>query len=172
VAAWAGGLHLYEYVRENPVLLVDPLGLWNNTGILVDKNVPYATIVCNGPEGGMRVRLPNNLPPEDVRCYGDCVIVHEESHIKDAITSNPNICKGSLDGIQIGNSSNLEHDASEVAAHTVELECLKRRRMEELQKTSGGGCLRCELSIENRIRHVEGDLGAYKKFLERDQKSQ
>lgn len=131
-----GGLNFYEYVGNNPPLYVDPLGLWKNTGILIDpmKNF-YPTIVCDG-HGGIRVWIPDwyNYPPERAKCVGDCTQQHEQSHARDALKSNPKICAGSADGIQLGYSNLREQNMSETTAYTLELKCLENKKKENTCK--------------------------------------
>jgi len=139
------GMNFYEYVNNNPVLFNDPFGLWKNTGNPADPN--KSTIVCNG-RGGFRVHLAGYYTdlPELMACVGKCVINHEESHIRDVRATNPKLCGGLRDGIQVGYSNNKEQAASELAAYTLELGCLKKEKKK--------ACSNCSKYIDNQIEAI------------------
>jgi hypothetical protein len=75
---------------------------------------------------------------------------HEGSHKADALASNPKVCKGAADGIQVGFSNEKERRASEIAASTVEIDCLNSKKK---QKDT---CDRCKQLIDQRINQMEG----------------
>ena len=140
-------LDFYRYVRGNPVLFVDPLGLWRNTHKPADPKLN--TIVCDG-KGGIRPQIGSPGTPEQQTCYGDCMLQHENSHKSDALASKPLICKGAANGIQIGFSNQQEQSASEIAASTAEINCLNSK------KQQNNTCGNCKPLIDQRINQMEG----------------
>jgi hypothetical protein len=122
-------MNFYVYVGNNPLLFNDPFGLWKNTGVPSDPS--KNTIVCNG-KGGVRVQLSNDFDelPDFRKCLANCTQKHEESHAREVLKTNPKICRGSVDGIQIGFSNNKEQAASEIAAYNVELHCFKQQKQQ------------------------------------------
>jgi hypothetical protein len=117
------GTDFYRYVRNNPTVFIDPTGLLT---LLPPDPLPN-TIVCNG-HGGMRIQIGKPGPsPQVAKCTGDCVEVHEQSHLADAMASNPKICRGQADGVIIGFSNFDEQKSGEIKAYTAELDCLESK---------------------------------------------
>ena len=52
--------------------------------------------------------------------------MHENSHMKDILSANPNICKGNKGNTQIVNADSFERLSSEKRAHEIELEILEQ----------------------------------------------
>ena len=149
---FGGGLNLYQYVDGNPVLFVDARGLWKNTHEPADPNLN--TIVCDG-HGGIRPQIGGPGTPQQKECYGDCMLLHEESHRRDALKSNPKVCKGAADGIQIGYSNAQEQSASEIAASKVDIDCMKKKLK--------GACDTCKPLLDDRIKQLESFRDSFKK---------
>jgi RHS repeat-associated protein len=156
----SAGLNFYAYVDNSPNLFDDPFGLWKNKGVPADPNKD--TIVCDG-QGGIRVQLDRNLQllPERKECLGPCTVQHEEVHKRDALASNPKICKGSADGIQIGFSNDLEGDRSEIAAHKVGIQCIEDQLRHEK-------CEACRKLLKGQLALDQAYLKMFEFYLERD----
>jgi RHS repeat-associated protein len=85
---FGGGTHFYKYAANNPVLFDDPFGLWKNTGKPAASDIN--TIVCNG-SGGIAVQIPTD---QDLSCgIGNCIWRHENQHRREALASNPGVCR-------------------------------------------------------------------------------
>jgi RHS repeat-associated protein len=151
---FGGGTNFYSYVLNNPVLFNDPYGLWRNTGRPAKPKLN--TIVCNGLDG-IRVQIGSPGTPEQANCYGDCMRQHEESHKNDALASNPTVCKGAADGIQVGFSNERERRPSEIVASTVEIDCLNSKKQQK------GTCDRCNQLIDQRIQQMENYRNGFQK---------
>lgn len=141
----SAGLNFYRYVDNRPTLFNDPFGLSKNTGKPADPN--KNTIVCDG-KGGIRVQLSRDygLLPDLAKCVGDCVRQHEELHIMQALLSNPTVCIGAQDGIQVGYSNNIEQDRSEIAGYAREKQCLEEKKKRET----------CDQCKQMQQRHIDG----------------
>ena len=112
----------YAFCENQPVSRVDPSGLkWQTTG--PDPDLPQPTIVCDG-KGGIRIFYPKNWPSNTDACVKDCLDGHENCHAKDALASNPDICKGKPDGTGI-TATGREWKASEAKCRKQEMDCLK-----------------------------------------------
>ena len=141
------GPNFYRYVRNTPILLIDPTGLQISYG---RPDPRKNTIVCDGP-GKLRVQFgyPETLGgPKEQKCLIDCARVHEESHIKDTLAANPKVCNGQVDGA-IPRFPTANTAASEITASNAELDCL-RDKLEHGCKKEGCGSI-----ILNRIQDVE-----------------
>ena len=149
---FGGGTHFYRYAVNNPVLFDDPLGLWTNTG----KPAPPGdnTIVCNGL-GGIAIQIPTD---QDLSCgIGNCIWRHENRHRRDALASNPSVCRNVAKGIQVDYSNNQERKASEIAGSTVEINCLENA----LKKAK---CDHCKEDIQQYKKKVED----YRRYFEQN----
>jgi hypothetical protein len=85
-----GGLNLYTFVNNDPIIWIDRLGL---TAVGTPVPIPPGnrSIVCRG--GKLVVQNPNNGPDSK------CSQVHEESHLKDwKDRYGDDLCKGVKDG--------------------------------------------------------------------------
>jgi len=148
------GTNFYRYVRNGPIIFVDPTGLQVSYG---PPDPSKNTIVCNG-HGGIRVQLgsPGVLGgPKEQKCLIDCARVHEESHMADTLAANPKVCKGKADGV-ILKFPPATTAASEITASNAELDCL-RDRLEHGCKKEGCGPI-----ILNRIQDVEAYRDSFK----------
>jgi len=150
---FGGGTHFYRYASNNPVLFDDPLGLWINTG--KPASPEDNTIICNGL-GGIAIQIPKD---QDLSCgIGNCIWRHENQHRREALASNPGICRNVAKGIQVDFSNNQERKAGEIAASTVEINCLE----DALKKAK---CDHCKKDIQNYKKEVED----YRSYYERQQ---
>jgi RHS repeat-associated protein len=146
--AFDSGPNFFSYVRNNPIIFVDPFGLQVSYG---PPDPGKNTIVCNG-HGGVRVQLgfPGTLGgPKEQKCLIDCARAHEESHIADTVAANPKVCKGKADGV-ILKFPPATTAASEITASNAEIDCLWKKYHED--------CKDCKQIILNRI----GDVEAYR----------
>jgi len=147
-----GGLNFYQYVRNNPILLNDPLGLrWTNTGVPAPPNTN--TIVCNGL-GGINVQIGINQDQQALHCLYTCLWAHEESHWRYAIAANPGVCNRAAAGVQVASTSLQEIRASELAAYNVEINCLTGM----LQH----GCGQCRQIVRDRINQITPIRNGYR----------
>lgn len=150
---FGGGTHFYRYASNNPVLFDDPLGLWRNTG--KPASPEDNTIICNGL-GGIAIQIPKD---QDLSCgIGNCIWRHENQHRREALASNPGICRNVAKGIQVDFSNNQERKAGEIAASTVEINCLEAA----LKKAK---CDHCKEDIQQYKKKVED----YRSFYEGQQ---
>ena len=146
----SGGKHLYAFNANSPIARCDRDGYaWVSTGKPPpDRN---STVVCRN---GKPVPLVGALRPEDVlarlqamvesdkrdkvanprnpdaelkgyMCAQNCAYQHGQSHVKDILAQNPNICVGVANGTTIANNDpNTDLLNSEQRAHQVEADCL------------------------------------------------
>jgi len=129
------------------------LGLWRNTG--KPASPEDNTIICNGL-GGIAIQIPKD---QDLSCgIGNCIWRHENQHRREALASNPGICRNVAKGIQVDFSNNQERKAGEIAASTVEINCLE----DALKKAK---CDHCKKDIQNYKKEVED----YRSYYERQQ---
>jgi len=115
-------------VCENETInRIDPNRLKWGTGGPQNPNSTEPTIVCDG-KGGIRIWYPPTWPPNTDPCVKDCLDDHENCHAKDALASNPDICKGKPAGTTIyaGAAFSKEWKASEEKCRKLEMICLKQ----------------------------------------------
>jgi RHS repeat-associated protein len=146
------GPNFYRYVRNNPVVFVDPTGLQIGT---LPPDPSQNTIVCNG-HGGIGIQIvPATLgkTPKDIQCVIDCARLHEQIHMGDALAGNPKVCKGQAKGVIVGFDPKTKR-ASEIKASDAEIDCLWNAYHK--------GCKDCKQTILDRIGDVEGYRDFYK----------
>jgi hypothetical protein len=154
--SFSGGYDFYVYVRNNPVILVDPTGFQDQgTFGTLPPNPNINTHVCDG-KGGQVVQIaPGQDAPELQTCgLVDCARVHEERHIKDSMAAMPDICKGKPAGTVVG-SSGLTHKKTEIAASAAEIICLLKKRNEN-------SCDNCKKLIDDRIKLMRNYRDSFK----------
>jgi hypothetical protein len=98
--------------------------------------------VCDGA-GGVRVQIGTANDVGGLKCVGDCLRKHEESHRADALAANADVCKGSKDGSQV-NFGAGEQKPSEIKASQAEIDCLNAKLP--------GASKECKPTIESRIK--------------------
>lgn len=153
---FSGGYNFYVYVRNNPILLIDPTGLQDEgTFVPLPPNPKINTHVCDG-KGGQIVQIPSGEGSPEQRACGliDCIRVHEERHIKDSMAAVPDICKGKPAGTVIG-STGLTHKKTEIAASAAEIICLQNKRK--------NACDNCKELIDDRIQQMRKYRDSFKK---------
>jgi hypothetical protein len=79
--------------------------------------------------------------------------VHEERHIADVMAVRPKIRKGKADGVLVGPFKGPEQNATEIAASSAELDCL-RKKMDSSCK--GCGPIMRFPKMQRLIRRVSG----------------
>jgi hypothetical protein len=90
----------------------------------------------------------------DFPCLRPCAIVHEETHRRDALRMNPNVCRGMPDRTGV-NFTEKERIVTEKNAHTAELKCYN----DSLRDKS---CpKKCEGDVKDRAGEVGGQLLPY-----------
>ena len=144
-----GGRNLYGFTANAPVARGDRDGyIWivtgkpppdNDSTVVCRRGRPVPRVVSERPaellarlqamvEGQKKDNAKPIDPDAEVNgyiCAQRCAYQHEQSHIKDILAQNPNICVGVQDGIAIGsNDPNSELLNSEQRAHQVEADCL------------------------------------------------
>lgn len=143
-------MNFYAYANDNSISLIDPLGLQAKGGWgTLPPNPKANTHVCDG-HGGQMVQLGSPGTPELAACLGDCMRVHEETHIRDSMAGAPKNCVGKPAGTLVG-SWGQTHDNTEVAASNAEIDCLKDKLKKE--QCGGGSCTNI---INDRIKQMEG----------------
>jgi len=149
------GADFYVYVRNGPVIFVDPRGLQMGYG---RPDPSKNTIVCDGHGGiGVQFGFPGTLGgPKEQKCLMDCARVHEESHVEDALAANPKVCKGKAKGV-ILRFPDSALAASEIKASNAELDCL-RDKLDHGCKQEGCGPI-----ILNRIQDMEAYRNGFQK---------
>jgi RHS repeat-associated protein len=145
------GPNSYRYVRNSPILLKDPTGLIE----ILPPDPTISTVVCNG-HGRMRIQIgiPKSSPLQE-KCTEDCIRVHEESHMADAIAANPKICKGQVNGAVIGFSNPDEQRVGEIKAYAAELDCLNNKKLHHF-------CKDCFQPLMDAIQNAGDRINAFK----------
>lgn len=152
----AAGPSTYGYANGMPTGAYDPFGL---KAIRQPSSPPrpgeVGTTRC---EGGSVVPYVNwaRLAPYERKCLGECLIAHENSHAVDATRSDSGICRyfswlggiGPLGDVTFDTKEELK--ATELAAHRVELQCLKGK-LSPISCDSDA----CRKVIQNRIDQIE-----------------
>ena len=156
---FASAIDFYTYVLNNPVLLIDPSGL-QQLGHPVKRG--QNTIVCDG-HGHIRIKIGSPPPPE-AACARECMVAHEEVHRRFALSVNPDVCKGVVDGITV-TPSNLyprQLPTGEIAGANAEIACLKNLKT----KMEKGDCPTCNIkALEKRIQQMEGYRAGFESML-------
>jgi RHS repeat-associated protein len=128
------GLNVFTYTEGNPLLRFDPFGLvWGvDPSGRGPEETGQNTIYCNGPEPDFYI------VPVDEKCEAikKCIVVHEQTHLKDALLEKPLLCKSNDKKIIIVNDEDSERLKSEERAFLAEISCLKQE-----QKICGPACL-------------------------------
>src|SRR5262249_3570106 len=83
---------------------------------------------------------------EQARCVGDCMRAHEDTHVQQIMAVSPKVCKAKASGVLVGPTDVNRLKTTEIAASTVEIECLKRKQE--------AGCS-CKQIIDRRIQQME-----------------
>ncbi|WP_425608313.1 RHS repeat domain-containing protein [Thermomonas flagellata] len=151
-----GGPSTYAYSRNMPTGAFDPKGL---TAVRLPpygpgQQLPYGTVYC---DDGVATPFINwdRWPSYDQKCIGDCLLVHEQSHARDATRSNPGVCRywGWVPFIYpkgIIGFDRQERLASEFRAYAAELRCLAAKLAKD------GACTgdMCQKVIKGRIDDI------------------
>jgi RHS repeat-associated protein len=143
--------NLFGYGRANPTFYFDPFGLW----VAVPPGTHYrnpgnATVVCS--QGRVIPDLGEFQSDLQRRCCWVCTWVHEASHIRDILRSDPNICRGVRDGWYVFASSNKELNDSERRAYAADIRCADKY-LAELRR--GSSVLQAE--CEDYVRRMRED---------------
>jgi RHS repeat-associated protein len=142
------GANLYRYADESPITMADPLGL---LVVIKRPNSSQSTEFCDG-KGGFEIQIDDRFSDEELRCFGDCLALHETQHALDFSRATAGrICRGQLFGawpIYGGrpNQAQREEGYYEQRADQVELDCLRQKR----------NCA-CKALVDYRIRQVTAD---------------
>jgi RHS repeat-associated protein len=144
----ASAVEPYSYVGGNPVRFVDPAGLWRTTGKPAPKKAN--TLICDGA-GGIAIQVTDVGTPAQAKCLESCMREHEESHKRNVLISQPNVCVGVKKGIQLEYSSRNEENIEELGAYNDEIKCLEGKK---------GDC-KCDQIIDDRIIQLRQLLKKY-----------
>lgn len=123
-----GGLNRTEYVTGTPLIRVDNLGtVWElGASFPADSQDPNSplnmnTVYCDNEN----IKINSNNVGRCQEVLGT-TLLHEASHMKDIIASNPNICHENKGITQIVSADSNERLKSERTAHELELKMLER----------------------------------------------
>lgn len=152
----AGGQNTYVYSENTPLVAFDPDGLKavRDPPQALGTRYPDGTVYCEDGEVTPFVNW-SRLSTYERECVGDCLYVHENIHVRDAVRSSPGVCRyrGWIPFIHplgvVTFDSVDERLASEYAAHMAELRCLR-------EKITEGGCASdtCRKVIEKRVSDI------------------
>lgn len=122
-----GGINTYAYTNSSPIGRADPNGLDSvPLQSLVHPPVPgIPTVICDG-YGSPIPQIPPLNPITD-KCVGDCMLVHENSHIDDIISLGYGaVCHGQPRGTVVTLPA-TQALASEKKAYAAEVACLQQK---------------------------------------------
>lgn len=150
------GPSTYGYVGGMPTGAYDPKGLIAVREAPLGPGVrpPAGTVYC---EDGVVNPFINRARFDSYErgCIGDCLALHEQTHVADATRSNPGVCRygGWLPVLHPVGLVNFDNDqerlASEARAYTAELRCLTAKLSEQF--CIGGTC---EKVVRARINSI------------------
>lgn len=145
----AGGVDTYSYVRDSPVNSSDPTGLDPSLPPGLAKPDPNRnTVVCDG--GGSIVTQLQPLRPLDEKCLGDCLMLHELTHIDQLFKAGMGTaCRGARRSYIVTVPSSMKRDA-EREAYTVEIHCLRRKL------AAITDCDACKRPLLDRLAQIGG----------------
>jgi RHS repeat-associated protein len=153
--------NLFEYARENSLRFTDRFGLWAIGKYPRDDE---ATVVCDGDGNPTPWVGPDVFPnPQEKKCVGECVLMHETSHINDINRMSPGVCRGVAARLKVMASGKTEAAATaqqnetEVRAYGVEFRCLQHA----LQR---GGC--CTAIVKKRMDDVRSYILLYGGYID------
>src|SRR5579872_5055685 len=150
---FADGSGFYRYVHNNPIIYIDPTGFKSHGWGTGPPDPSINTTVCNG-HGGIGVQIGNAGSPQEALCLEDCMRVHEQRHVADALAAAPNVCKGKKAGVVVGPYSQSDLNATEIAASTAEIDCLEKKQEK--------ACPACKEIIKQRIKQMKGYRDRFK----------
>lgn len=156
----AAGPATYGYVGGMPIAAYDPQGLAavRDPGLLPGERTPDGTVYC---DDGVVKPFVNwgRLATYDQACLGDCLVVHEQTHVADATRSNPGVCRywGWIPVLHPKGLVSFDNDqerlSSEFRAYAAELRCL----MKKLKSESCEGGM-CDTVVRARIQYIVSKL--------------
>ncbi len=141
----AAGSSTYGYVGGMPTGAYDPKGLLAIRDSLLGpgQKRPDGTVYCD--DGVVKPFINwTRLSTYERDCIGDCLAIHEQTHVSDATRSNPGVCRygGWLPVLHPKGLVNFDNAqerlASEARAYAAELRCLAAKLSEQF--CIGGTC--------------------------------
>lgn len=149
-----GGLNTFGYAYNSPGKYIDPFGLFVPTNVLPGRN--ENTVICDG-DGNLSIHIMPLTPLQD-QCIGDCLRLHERSHLTDVRIQNPTICTGQPRGL-VATSSAHERRETEMKAFRASIKCLEDKLSKQVCYSDD-----CDAEIRKWLNSDRAWLRRYRRY--------